>query len=132
MHGCCYGADWFVQIRRTSLKPPFTHFWYTRSFYELGSGRAPFVTHVDYDPQKQKSEQRYAKFRPAGVTLGDLVDAVCELFERYEQTKFVMVESVRTPNGEQASLPLSEDRPTTRSYIPGMSAERAHGWHREL
>ncbi|KXT06675.1 hypothetical protein AC578_8578 [Pseudocercospora eumusae] len=82
-----------------AASPPFTHFWSTRSFYELGSGRAPFVAHVDYDPQKQKHEQKYAKSRPGGVTLGDLVDAVCELFQKFEQTKFVMVESVRAPGG---------------------------------
>ena len=106
--------------------PPFLDFWYTRCFYELGSGRAPFVTHMDYDPKLPKSRQQYRKHCPEGVKVGDIVDAVRELMERYGDVKFVMVESLRSRvEGE-----LGDDRPTMREYIPGMSAEKVFGWQR--
>lgn len=72
------------------------------------------------------------------MTLGDLVDAVKELFEvGGGETKFVMVESVRVGKkgdgeGSERRALLEDDRPTTRSWIPGLSAEKAHGWYREL
>lgn len=109
-----------------AASPPFTDFWYTRCFYELGSGRAPFVTHQDYDPSLPKSEQRYRVHCPGGVTLGHICDAVTELFEKDGHAKFVMAESLRVQRGGD----LSEDRPTTKTYVPGSSAERAHGWQR--
>ena len=111
--------------------PPFLDFWYTRCFYELGSGRAPFVTHLDYNSELPKSGQRYRVHCPDGVTLGHVCDAVSELFEKHGDARFVMVESLRLPNvnaGETA-IELSEDRPTTKDYVPGLSAEKAYGWH---
>ena len=143
-----------------ATSPPFTDFWYTRAFYELGSGRAPFVTHIDYNAKRSKSEQKYSVHCPDGVTLGDLVDAYSHLFEKHPAAKFVMVESVRAtagssieppttkprPLGSNAGLVMderllwtdpkmygveeAEDRPTTKTYLPGSSAERAHGWQR--
>lgn len=114
-------GEWRKQLATT---PPFTDFWYTRSFYELGSGRAPFVTHIDYNGKKPKSEQKYRVHRPNGVTLGDLVDAFRELFERHLPAKFVMVESLRCG----VPLDLAKDRPTTKLYMPGLSAERSLQW----
>ena len=144
--------------QQLATSPPFTNFWYTRAFYELGSGRAPFVTHIDYNPKVPKSEQKYRGHCPEGVTLGDIVDAMTELFEKHSAAKFVMVESVRfvpkeyaTDEGPQTKsyLPGSsaefameeslrwsesneeaEERPTTKLYMPGSSAERVHGWQR--
>lgn len=139
-----------------ATSPPFTDFWYTRCFYELGSGRAPFVTHIDYNPKVPKSRQKYRVHCPEGVTLGDLVDAFCHLFEMHSAAKFVMVESVRCVSqqtvedgpttksylpGSSAEFALEEqarwaevemddERPRTKSWIPGSSAERAHGWQR--
>lgn len=104
--------------------PPFTDFFFTRSFYELGSGRAPFVTHLDYNAKKPKSEQKYRGHCPNGVTLGDLVDAFYELFEKHSSAKFVMVESVRCVD----HIKLADDRPTTKMYMPGLSAERSLAW----
>ncbi|CAK3853698.1 Hypothetical predicted protein [Lecanosticta acicola] len=101
--------------------PPFYDFWYTRCFYELGSGRAPFVTHVDYDATLPKSEQENRVHCPDGVTLGHVVDALGGMFEKHANAKFVMVESLRMPDGDGD---LSEDRPTTKTYIPGSSAEK--------
>lgn len=109
-----------------AASPPFGDFWYTRCFYELGSGRAPFVTHGDYDPKVPKARQRYRKRCPEGVTLGDVVDAVRELMEMRSDARFVMVESLRTLH----EVELREDRPSTKSYIPGSSAEKAFGWQR--
>lgn len=105
--------------------PPFTDFWYTRCVYELGSGRAPFVTHLDYDAGLPKTEQRYRAHCPGGATLGDLCDAVAELYDKHPSAKFVMVENLRL----RGNVNLSDDRPLTKSYVPGSSAERAHGWH---
>lgn len=113
-------------------EPPIREFWYTRSFYELGSGRAPFVTHLDYDPKLPKANQKYRKHRTEGVTLGMIVDAVGELFDMDREARFVMVESLagaKAGKGE-AMVDLSKHRPTTRSYVPGSSAEKAHGWVR--
>lgn len=109
-----------------ATSPPFSDFWYTRSFYELGSGRAPFVTHIDYNAKFPKSQQKYRVHCPNGVTLGHLVDALCHLFEMHSAAKFVMVESVRC-GPHDATV---DDRPTTKSWMPGMSAERAQEWHR--
>ncbi|EME47891.1 hypothetical protein DOTSEDRAFT_51183 [Dothistroma septosporum NZE10] len=106
--------------------PPFVDFWYTRCFYELGSGRAPFVTHMDYDPKLPKSKQKYRVHCSEGATLGNMVDAASELMEKHSEAKFVMIESVRTA-GE---LELSEARPTTEDYVPGICAEKAFGWQR--
>lgn len=114
--------------------PPFTEFWYTRSFYELGSGRAPFVTHLDYDPGLPKLGQKYRKHCSGGVTLGMVVDAVCELIEKDSSAKFVMVESLRMIEEDESqtcTTKLEDDRPTTRGYLPGSSAEREWGWQRE-
>lgn len=115
-----------------ATSPPFHAMWYTRSFYELGSGRAPFVTHIDYKAKLPKSEQKYSLHCPLGVTLGHIVDAMAELFEKHPAAKFVMVESVR-PNAlretDAGELP-NDATPTTRSYMPGSSAERSHGWQR--
>ena len=141
-----------------ATSPPFTDFWYTRSFYELGSGRAPFVTHIDYNAKLPKSQQKYRVHCLEGVTLGDIVDAFAHLFEMHSAAKFVMVESLRcgsaqilvegeptTKNylpGSSAEFALEEqakwtevekdedERPTTKTWIPGSSAERAYGWQR--
>lgn len=113
-------------------EPPFQGFWYTRSFYELGSGRAPFVTHLDYDPALPKAQQRWRKGRQEGVTLGMVVDAVGEMFGRDGEARFVMIESLAGFGDEGEGVDLSLDRPTTRSYMPGSSAEKAHGWVRGI
>lgn len=110
-----------------ATSPPFTDFWYTRAFYELGSGRAPFVTHHDYNGKLPKTEQRYRGHRPKGVTLGDLVDAMAELFEKHPTAKFVMVESLRRPAAPETAMTVDE-RPRTKLYYPGLSAERVHDW----
>ncbi len=107
--------------------PPFTNFWYTRCFYELGSGWAPFVTHLDYNAKKPKSGQKYFVHCPSGATLGDLVDAYTHLFEKHSSAKFVMIESVRCRSSDE-EVKLSEDRPMTRTYMPGLSAERSVAW----
>lgn len=74
---------------------PFLVLWSTRTFYKLGSGRAPFVQWLDYDPQLPKWKQKFYRHRDAGVTLDDLIDAVKELFEMGGAgTRSVMVESV--------------------------------------
>lgn len=115
--------------RQLVTSPPFTDFWYTRSFYELGSGRAPFVTHLDYNAKKPKQEQKYRVHRPGGVTLGDLVDAYTELFEKHSPAKFVMVESLRCIESlESTRINLADDRPTSKMYMPGLSAERSQAW----
>jgi len=75
--------------------PAFTMFWCTRSFYELGSGRAPFVTYLDYDPGVAKGQQKYCWRGEKGVTIGMVVDAIAELMEKYSDARFVLVESVR-------------------------------------
>jgi hypothetical protein len=106
--------------------PPFKDFWYTRAFYELGSGRAPFVTHADYDPKLPKTRQRYRVHCPNGVTLGHLVDAFGELFTKHSWAKFVMVESLRCGDGEGEG---EEEGPRTKLYYPGMSAEKIHEWN---
>lgn len=111
-----------------ATSPPFTDFWYTRAFYELGSGRAPFVTHWDYNAKLPKSQQRYRVHCASGITLGMIVDAVGELFEKHPNTRFVMVESLRTRDEAERANPEARERPTTRSYLPGSSAERDHGW----
>lgn len=107
--------------------PPFTDFWYTRAFYELGSGRAPFVTHYDYNAKLPKTEQRYRMRVPEGITLGHIVDAFGELFAKHPAAKFVMVESLRRPAVSEEEMTVDE-RPRTKLYYPGMSAERAHEW----
>ncbi|KAF2478738.1 hypothetical protein BDY17DRAFT_328259 [Neohortaea acidophila] len=109
-----------------ATNPPFTDFWYTRSFYELGSGRAPFVTHLDYNAKVPKSEQKYVVHRPGGVTLGDLVDAYTHLFETHPAAKFILIESLRILPIDEVKL--EEDRPTTKMYMPGSSAERSLDW----
>ena len=112
-----------------ATSPPFTDLWATRSFYELRSGRAPFVTHIDYDPKLPKHQQKHRIHRADGITLGDMCDAIGELFDKHPAARFIMIESVRV----QASPSDTEnDRPTTKTYIPGSSAEKAHGWHRTL
>lgn len=111
-----------------AASPPFTDCWYTRCFYELGSGRAPFVTHLDYDPSLPKCEQRYRVHSDQGVTLGQICDSVTELFEGDRGARFVMVESTRVQKVNDVDL--SEDRPLTKAYVPGSSAEKAHGWQR--
>ena len=67
------------------------------------------------------------------MTLGDLVDAVKELFAvGGATTRFVMVESVRAPAEEDIDdqQKSRDDRPGERGYVPGMSArERAGGWY---
>lgn len=97
--------------------PPFAAFWYTRCFYELGSGRAPFVTHLDYQPGKPKGEQRYCREDSGGITLGMIADAVAGLFERSPRAKFVMVESVRLAEGEGGCVEL----PREKWFVPGSS-----------
>lgn len=109
--------------------PPFTAFWYTRSFYELGSGRAPFVTYLDYEPGKPKAKQLYTVENPRGVTLGMLVDAVTELMEKHLDAKFVMIESLRTGDGVDGR---SGELPKTKGWMPGLSAERDSGGAGEL
>ncbi|CAK1362079.1 unnamed protein product [Cercospora beticola] len=110
--------------------PPFTEFWYTRTFYELGSGRAPFVQWLDYDGKKPKWEQKFVVRREEGVRLGDLVDAVRELFEKEGSgTRFVLVESLRVPSGD-GEVVLREEGSSERGYVPGMaSSERVGGWY---
>ncbi|TKA25553.1 hypothetical protein B0A50_05414 [Salinomyces thailandicus] len=83
--------------------PPFTAFWFTRSFYELGSGSAPFVTHLDYDPRLTNDQQRYRKQNLDGVTLGMLVDAFTELFDKHADATFVLIESLRAAHDDRAS-----------------------------
>jgi hypothetical protein len=84
-----------------AAQPPFLRFWYTRCVYELGSGRAPFVTYVDYEPGRPKSRQRYCVHCAGGVTLGAIWDAVTRLFEEDPGAQFVMVESLcPTEDGE--------------------------------
>jgi hypothetical protein len=129
-----YAGQWRDML---AANPPFTSFWYTRCFYELGSGRAPFVTHLDYDPKLPKARQRYRKEFKEGVTLGMLVDAVRELFGRYPDARFVMVESLRAANtttegAKGESLNLEDDRPVTKACLPGSSAEREWGFQREV
>lgn len=99
-----------------AAEPPFAEFWYTRCFYELGSGRAPIVTYVDYESGKPPWQQKYFKHRAAGITLGDLVEASKELFEIEgpEQTKYVMVESVRVPLERKARECLVGDLALSR------------------
>lgn len=114
--------------------PPFTDAFATRAFYELGSGRAPFVMHLDYNPTLAKSQQKYRLSSPEGITLGMIVDVVRELFGKHPNAKFVMIESIRCPSSESdgGSLSdLSRDRPATKAYLPGSSAEREYGWQRE-
>lgn len=143
-----------------ATSPPFTDFWYTRCFYELGSGRAPFVTHIDYDSKVPKSRQKYRVHCPNGVTLGHIADAIRHLFELHSGVKFVMVESIRNspefptkysssttqnylPDGSNeytregkgrrvasdTSVIEEEEGPTTRSWVPGLSAEQVHEWY---
>ena len=113
-----------------ATSPPFTDLWATRSFYELGSGRAPFVTHIDYNSKLPKHQQKYRVHHPDGITLGAMCNAVSEIFDEYPSARFVMIESVRVQTSDEREIDLSDDRPTTKSYIPGSSAEKAHGWHR--
>lgn len=104
--------------------PPFTDIWYTRCFYELGSGRAPFVTHWDYDAKKPKSQQQYRVHSDQGITLGMIADAMSEMFEKHSNARFVLVESLRI--GSKAA----DDRPITKSHLPGSSAEeREYEWY---
>jgi hypothetical protein len=110
-------------------KPPFTDFWYTRAFYELGSGRAPFVTHIDYNAKVPKTEQKYRVHCPEGVKLGDIVDAFSHLFGQHPAATFVMIESLR-PQTAGGAMTVDE-RPLTRLHYPGSSAEKVHGWQRE-
>ena len=107
-----------------ATSPPFTDFWYTRAFYELGSGRAPFVTHIDFNAKVPKTEQKYRVHCPSGVTLGHIVDAMTHLFEKHAAAKFVMVESLRRP-AKDAPMIVDEGGPTTKMYLPGSSAEFA-------
>ena len=76
--------------------PPFADFWYTRSSWELGSGRAPFVTHWDFDPKLPKDQQQYRVHCKDGVTLGMIADAFGELFGKCSEARYVMVESLRS------------------------------------
>lgn len=92
------GARWREMLAAT---PPFTEFWCSRCVYELGSGRAPFVTHLDYDPRRPKTRQRFSASCAQGVTLGVLVDAVREVFGEFPDAQFVMVESVRMADGDR-------------------------------
>lgn len=104
--------------QQLASSPPFTDFWYTRCFYELGSGRAPFVTHLDYNPKKPKSQQKHVVHRAAGVTLGDLVDAYTHLFQLHSTAKWVMIESSRSES--DGEVKLADDRPITKTYMPGL------------
>ncbi|KAK5120163.1 hypothetical protein LTR85_006644 [Meristemomyces frigidus] len=112
-----------------ATSPPFTDFWYTRCFYELGSGRAPFVTHLDYDAKLAKTRQRYRVHSPQGVTLGMIVDAISELFDKHSNARFVMIESLRV--GGEVKTRLEDDRPLVKEYLPGSSAERDWGWNQD-
>ncbi|WPH04077.1 Hypothetical protein R9X50_00696200 [Acrodontium crateriforme] len=104
--------------------PPFTDIWYTRCFYELGSGRAPFVTHWDYDAKKPKSQQQYRVHSDQGITLGMIADAMTEMFEKYTNARFVLVESLH------AEGKVADDRPAAKAYLPGSSAEeREYAWY---
>lgn len=97
------------------------------------------MQYLDYDATQPKWKQKYYRHCPEGVTLGDLVDAVKELFgveaEVGSGTKFVMVESVRVAGerqdgGVNERTRLSEDRPRERGYVPGMSSGEPGGsWH---
>ncbi|KAF2092919.1 hypothetical protein NA57DRAFT_62021 [Rhizodiscina lignyota] len=108
--------------------PPFMDMWCTRAFYEMGSGRAPFVTYLDYQPGKPKWEQKYVEHRPAGITLGDVVDVVTELFAKTTSNyvKWVRIESVRRPpKGREADSVFKDamdGMPKTRSLLPMSSA----------
>ena len=85
---------------------------------------------LDYDWNKPKWEQKFVVRREEGVRLGDLVDAVRELFEKGESgTRFVLVESLRVPRGDgDGEVEVREERPSERGYVPGMaSSERAGG-----
>lgn len=113
-----------------ATSPPFTDFWYTRCFYELGSGRAPFVTHVDYDGKLPKTQQKYRKHCSTGITLGMMVDAISELFVKHPNARFVMLESLRVGGDEHVAL--KDDRPTTKAYLPGSSAQREWGWDQDM
>ena len=113
--------------------PPFTDLWYTRCFYELGSGRAPFVTHVDYNAKLPKSEQKYRKHCANGVTLGDICDAVSELFDKHTNAKFVLVENVRcsgatTLNQDRHDVSELLERPKEKLHLPGSSAHVEYSW----
>ncbi|EMC96237.1 hypothetical protein BAUCODRAFT_467708 [Baudoinia panamericana UAMH 10762] len=116
-----------------ATQPPFRDLWCSRCFYELGSGRAPFVTHLDYDSRKPKTEQRFTRRCEGGVTLGAIVDAVGEVMEQYPNAKWVMVESLRVGNdsGEESLARVDDDQPVTRAYMPGSSSEREFGFQRE-
>jgi len=54
-----------------------------------------------------------------------MVDAFAELFERHTTARFVMIESVRSLASEER---LADDRPTTKTFMPGLSPEREYGW----
>ena len=84
-----------------ATSPPFSSFWYSRCFYELGSGRTPDVEHLDYDGRLPKARQEYCFRAPGGVTLGDIVDAIGELFEKHPDARFVIAESLPV-NGRSA------------------------------
>ncbi|KAF2722142.1 hypothetical protein K431DRAFT_222930 [Polychaeton citri CBS 116435] len=105
-------------------KSPFVCMWYTRALYELGSGRAPFVTYLDYIPNIRKHEQKYVKRRKDGITLGDLVEAVSELFVIDGGIGWVRVESVRQADDETGETKDPIDRlPATRDLLPIASAQ---------
>lgn len=80
-----------------ACSPPFTAMRYTRCVWDdLGSGGAPYVIHVDYDLKLPKDKQKYCVYRPTGITLGDIVDALSHLFEQHPDTESVMIESLHT------------------------------------
>lgn len=88
------------------------------------------MTHLDYDGKVPKSRQRYRVYRAEGVTLGDVVDAVGEMFEKHADARFVMIESLRVGSDDaKVTLKLEDDRPTTKAHLPGSSAEREFGWY---
>ena len=82
---------------------------------------------MDYNAKLPKTEQKYRGHRPGGVTLGDIVDAITELFEKSPAAKFVMLESLRFPAAADTAMTV-EERPRTKLYYPGLSAESVYDW----
>lgn len=111
---------------RTMLaaSPPFSYMYFTRAFYELGSGRAPFVTYVDYQPGVPKWKQKHVKHNARGITLGDIADAVLQLFaaEDSDHIRWVRLESVwRPPAGREQSEEYKDathGMPKTHDLLP--------------
>lgn len=108
--------------------PPFTKMYCTRAFYELGSGRAPFVTFLDYDPRLPKQKQKYVKWNATGITLGDIADMVEQLFATTSSNyiKWVRLESIRCPpegkENDECYKDATEGMPKTRDLLPTSSA----------